>query len=241
MLLQDPTSGYVPTIRDALVRYYGYQLYYKNEPAEREETERERALVRKVTGIKDEALFPDDKRLDAKVSVLFAEPTAYGVIFQEFTRQSGVPLDAPPAIKGLKPMVAEDNSLRTVMRNHASHMKGAWKRRGDGYFLQPQEELFPRDRRIEVSVLAYYPDPTPLPEVLRFLSESSKTKLDASPELRERPVSLAERNDVRQFMRILSQDLNATWVRRGEGYYLTRQPDEAEPAPENSTNPDADP
>jgi hypothetical protein len=230
MLLQDPTSGYVPTIRDALARYYQSQQSYEDME--------QREDLRRVLGIEPNVLFPDDERLARTFVIEHPNDMLLKDVVQLVSEWSGVPLsvspEAPPSrLRSLK----REIDVRTFMRQQSSSV--TWERHGEGYRLVLT--MFPDDRRLGSGAILYFAEPTPLADVLRQYTQQRHVSFKASPDLQDHKVQLAVETDDRTILRRLAEMTGATWVRRGEGYYLTRQPDEAEPAPENATNPDADP
>ncbi len=89
------------------------------------------------------ALFPEDRRLDAKIEVDFPKLTPYQDVFESFTKQSGVTLSFTPELKDGRIVTLKQTSLlREAMKNLTGH-SSKWEKKGDGYLLRkktPEEQ-----------------------------------------------------------------------------------------------------
>jgi len=227
LLRTHPKTGYGRALRRGLTKYYESPTFYDNLEA--------REQIRQVLGIETNVLFPEDRRLDREFELTLTEKTSIPDLVRKVSDVSGVPLDASPDLnRRSKTGTFGPMPLRTfVQRLHSPIIAQYWERRGDGYFLRLGP--FAEDGGLHGRILVYFPNPTPLADVLRHISKRSYKRFDASPELQDRKVQMAVETDERTLMRRLSKELDATWVRRGKGYYLTREPENPEPDPSQET------
>ena len=115
----------------------------------------------------------------------------------------------------------------------------AWARRGAGYYcysetlatpavrnvldklLKPLPLLFPRDRRLDVKVVADAPERVPLDVVIASYARQSGVPLQASPFFAHCFQSGGKQtNMLCTEMAFLERTFKARWVPRGEGYFL---------------------
>lgn len=81
-------------------------------------------------------LFPDDARLNAKITIDFPEQTQYSKILESYTKQTGVVLDASEEIKLRKMSSAKiTTDLRSEMRRISEVLKASWERKEDKYVI----------------------------------------------------------------------------------------------------------
>jgi hypothetical protein len=134
-------------------------------------------------------------------------------------------------------------SMRLLLRMFGPEQdlkKSAWVRRGDGYYLYcevlnagpetrrqynellgPVEALFPDDKRLDVEVVADFPEPTPIDRVLAAYAEQTGIPLSASPFLNRCRQSGAKMTlNLRAEMAYLARTFRVSWERQGDGYYL---------------------
>jgi hypothetical protein len=85
---------------------------------------------------------PADKRLEATRKDSFEQEMTVEQVLRSLSRSSGVKLDAPPAIKAKTLRIADSvASVRACMRILRRGLDASWERRGDGYFLTPNEPI----------------------------------------------------------------------------------------------------
>ncbi|HWE35546.1 MAG TPA: hypothetical protein VG406_03165 [Isosphaeraceae bacterium] len=137
-LLKDhPLSRYGPALRYALRGYYHNNMT-RLTPAEAQE-------MRDLLGVVDsvDALFPGDRRLDAEVLIDFPKPTPLRDVLRSYSKQVRVPLAASDTIEGTVQLRRHANPLRLEMLRLSQAHRASWRRRGDGYYLAPDDELPP--------------------------------------------------------------------------------------------------
>jgi hypothetical protein len=128
-----PESGYRPAIRWALEQYFRKpRKAIGAEDIARRDAERER--IRQAPGLPKEGLFPDDNRLDTKVSYHFAQFTPFEEVFRAISAQSGVPLHVSPELAGRAMSSARlTRSVREFMSQFEND--AVWVFDGAGYIL----------------------------------------------------------------------------------------------------------
>ena len=129
-----PTSSYHDDIKEALTRYY----WHRRRPLSPKKAfaDEELTLIRKAVGIKDfvNGPFPDDARLDAKITFDFPPMTTRLQAFDYFSDQTGVPLAMDPRMEKSIVTPLPKMSLRTFMRRWNFGLT-KWIKHGDGYKL----------------------------------------------------------------------------------------------------------
>lgn len=99
-----------------------------------------RRHLKKIGDPELNALFPEDKRLDAQVEVDFPEQTSFEQVLASLAQQSGVSLSVSDDLKQLTIATYKHTlALRTQMQDIAGGKSGEWVKRGDGYLLTRAE------------------------------------------------------------------------------------------------------
>jgi len=142
-----PTSSYHDALRWSLLHYYRHETH----GGLRGMDAAERALleeVRKVLGLPDPAAgpFPEDKRLEAKVTCYFGGGTPLEDAFKRVSEAGGVPLRLAPEMRArIIYGTLQDKVLRKFM-DEQDEYKARWVRDGDGYKLVPAPDEKPKPR-----------------------------------------------------------------------------------------------
>jgi len=142
-----PKSSYHDALRWSLLHYYRHETH----GGLRGMDAAKRALleeVRKVLGLPDPAAgpFPEDKRLDAKVTCYFAGGTPLEEAFKRVSEAGGVPLRLAPEMRARMIYgTLQDKVLRKFM-DEQDEYKARWVRDGDGYKLVPAPDEKPKPR-----------------------------------------------------------------------------------------------
>ncbi len=244
-----PASGYRDALRWSLNEYYRHDL----QPRRASDPQRE--AIRRVLGLPDDRVAPDDPRLDAPVVLEYLQPTLLRRVFDDLRRQVDVPLDASPQFdlpnRGMT-CDRKEQSLRDALTEMIVTGSAAWVRRGAGYYvyaetfggpdvrryyretLGPPPPAFPDDLRLAARVDARFEQPTAIPEVLASYTKQSGIPLTAAPFFgRCRQSGVNPGLVLREEMGYLARTFRAQWHRRGDGYHLDAgaEADRVEPPP----------
>lgn len=137
VLTKYPSSRYADDLRWALRKYHDDRA--SDFPQEEAGGEPALPAIRKALGLEEmpPGPFPEDGRLDVKLTYRFAVETPLETVLQEITRQTGVPLDIDPELRWrtMYGSSAGERTLRSFMGFHA--IQSNWIRRGEGYRLVP--------------------------------------------------------------------------------------------------------
>ncbi len=140
LLKEHPETGYHASLRLALQAYSDRTHPDPHSP--------EGDAIRQALGFKDRRLFPDDHRLDRKVTLKFPDIAPMRQAVEAVQLQSGIPLSLSPdsltSPRDTMSSSAWNPSVRNAMLffSERSQRKGlesdpaqVWVRRGDGYYL----------------------------------------------------------------------------------------------------------
>lgn len=143
LLRSFPETTYRPALEWALSEYYKDRRgrFNRDEAlADKELTE-----LREVLKIEEPlpGPFPDDGRLDVKVSHYFPKSTPLNEVLDELSKQSGIPLGLHPELR-IRSLTTARNTcaLRTFM-GYLDAFEAAWVPDGKGYYLIPVSESPP--------------------------------------------------------------------------------------------------
>jgi hypothetical protein len=105
----------------------------------------EKVFPSEVPKLEPAGPFPDDPRLDAKVTCDYPTPTTMLLFFRDLSKQTGIPLTVPPELEdGRITCVKHTESLRTAMRCWTESTNGTWVLDGAGYRFLLAEHAPPR-------------------------------------------------------------------------------------------------
>ena len=237
ILSEHPKNDYRDAIRRPLRALYRHQIRGGgwDDP--------DRQMIRIVLGEPDDRIGPDDLRLDRGYAFDFPEPTPMRSVLDALQKRTGVTLDASPYFLRDRGKLRVSRARRGHCASRCSCFttggRASWAPRGDGYYLYaemyggekfresyrealgPAKSPFPDDHRLEVKVIADFPEPTTIDIALADYTKQTGVPLGASAFL-HRCQQSGERMtlDLGEEMGYLARTFRAEWKRRDDGYYL---------------------
>lgn len=140
LLTSYPNSSYAPALTSALREHYdlrkrrlGDRVAYDDE---------ELKSIRDALKIVEPPpwIFPDDDRLDARVTLDYPKPTPLADVLRDVSLQTGVRLRLLPELRARRlTCIRQEISLRDFMENRAS-FNALWIPQGKEYLLMPLPE-----------------------------------------------------------------------------------------------------
>lgn len=117
-------------------------------------------------------------------------------------------------------VVEADRWYREVLKNYPDAPAAADAEQMVARLAKHPAMLFRDDRRLDAEIAVHFPEPVPVEEVFRRISQQSGVALYLAPGLRIGPMTSTKvSGSLRRFMSALD-DHALTWVRDGKGYRL---------------------